>query len=83
LVQSVVQSSGPLRWSTRTWQPFLLKSLTGPGAITADFRGPKIVNDFWPERARYREKTHFGGGETLIIFRPLNADINAELLIDE
>src|SRR5262245_42756553 len=51
--------------------------------FNADFRGPEISQRFWPERAKNREKTRLGGGETLILFRPLDAHINVELCVDE
>src|SRR5262249_52411309 len=52
-------------------------------AIDADFHGPGKNQRFGPERAENSEKTRLGGGETLIVFRPLGANINAELPVDE
>ena len=81
----------PCEWEILCTRPFnrmrrqhrLLREGWGGRPMNADFHGPEISQRFWPERAKDLEKTRLGGGETLIIFRPLDAGINGELLVDE
>jgi hypothetical protein len=51
--------------------------------LTADFHGPENNQRFGPEGARKPKKTHLRGGETLIVFRRLGANMNVDLLVDE
>jgi hypothetical protein len=51
--------------------------------LNADFHGPENNQRFGPSGAQTPEKPRLGVGEPLILFRPLDAKINAEVIVDD